>query len=205
MAKIGEATVDVGDVLRQDVDDREGTVSKVDGDNVTLTFPPLPFVIPGMAAEATLAATSCYYNSWDAKFAASGKQPPVRQPTDTAAANADVLAAYNAQEEAEAAQAKAAVDAARAEAEALASKVEADQKAAAKQAVQAATAEAVRVQALVDSARAEGAALALNSTEVQPDNVPTPVQEPEATPEVNDTAVTGEVQPPEAFHEAEEV
>lgn len=79
MAQIGDAVVEVGDLLRRDSDDREGTVVDVVGDDVTVRFSSSYFEPDG--SDVTAPASEWYYNSWDPKFATSGKTAPVRKPT----------------------------------------------------------------------------------------------------------------------------
>lgn len=84
MAKIGSSTVEVGDTLRRDSDQREGTVTEVSGDAVTLAFVPTF----GLDAEWTGPAAECHYNGWDPK-AADDKSVPALEPTDMAALAAE--------------------------------------------------------------------------------------------------------------------
>lgn len=59
MAQIGEATVEVGDWLRDVADDREGCVTAVEGDDVTLQMLD--------RSERTRPVGDLRYNGWDAK------------------------------------------------------------------------------------------------------------------------------------------
>jgi len=79
MSRIGTATVEIGDILRHDSNDREGRVIGTSGDDVTVQL----WGTSMSDGEVIIApVTKWYYNTWDAKYKSSGKQAPNRKPSD---------------------------------------------------------------------------------------------------------------------------
>jgi hypothetical protein len=85
MAEIGEVTVEEGDLLRRMSDDREGRVVSTTAQNVIVQFPPSLF--DSEPKPETAPASQWYYNPWDPKYEKSGREVPVRQPTDMSKAS----------------------------------------------------------------------------------------------------------------------
>lgn len=73
MAQLGSATVEVGDFLRRDDTGVEGEVINVDDTSITIH--------QWNGDDYTASVTEFHYNSWDAKYEASGKSAPVLAPT----------------------------------------------------------------------------------------------------------------------------
>lgn len=191
MATIGEATVEVGDYLRRDVDGREGEVTATTNTTVTVRIGALGADEP---FEDTLPAEDFHYNTWDPKFEASNKSAPTLEPTDMSTVNSDAYEQYKAQADAEAADAAAAVEAARAEAEETAKRVEAEQ--AARQTeideeTRAREEELAQFNALMSTLTSP------NVEEIPPDQVPEHLQEPVQTEEDDAQPDMGDLDPPQ--------
>jgi hypothetical protein len=74
MAKLGNATIEIGDFLRRDDNGVEGEVTEINDTNVT---------VRQWAGEVfTAPVAEFHYNTWDQKYEASAKSAPVLEPTD---------------------------------------------------------------------------------------------------------------------------